>query len=146
MKKLMLLTLLAAGLTSCSVRLPVVRTSSAIDYSEYAKQGIFLTESNSVNFSYEPIASVSAIHLSGYELSDKGEKKFKDDVLGSLSGTNVVTTGVFSSATRSSVLAELCKKAHLAGGNGIINLKINFVPATPSTYSGYEATGMAIKK
>ncbi|RZK18598.1 MAG: heavy metal-binding domain-containing protein, partial [Pedobacter sp.] len=114
--------------------------------SDYKKNGMFITESNSVNFNYEPVASVAAMQISGYLPSDKMQKTFTEDVYGSSSTASPVLSKKFLEASREQVLDELCKKAKQIGANGILNLQIKYIPATTESYSGYEASGMAIKK
>jgi len=144
MKKLIYASLIGVVLSSCTiVRVPSVQVSSALDYQ---KSGIFLTESNSVSFNYEPVASLSALQISGYATSDKVNKTFTEDVYGTSFTGPQRTTNKFIQASREDVLNELCKKAIEKGANGIINLSIKYIPRTTDTYSGYEATGMAIKK
>lgn len=57
MKNKFLLMLITIGLASCGTIEQVTHTD-IIDYSRFTKNGIFVTESNSVNFDYEPLGSV----------------------------------------------------------------------------------------
>ena len=79
MKKLVLI-IVVITLASYETFFPLV---SFVDYSSYNDDGIFLTESNSVSFKYEPIGSVNVILYSGYTVEKKkelsGAKKEKGD-------------------------------------------------------------------
>lgn len=105
------------SLASCSVQ--QFTTTNIIDYSEFAKQGIFVSESNSVSFDYQPLGSVVSITQGANSLffSQKidANKAFK----------------------------EIGAKVKSVGGNGLINFKYN-VTATKSAYL-MSVTGMAIR-
>ncbi|MGV8136029.1 MAG: hypothetical protein AB2L20_12505 [Mangrovibacterium sp.] len=62
MKKIFL-ALSIAILTSCVTYSPLV---NFVDYSAYNNDGMFLTESNSVNFDYTPVGSINVLLYSGY--------------------------------------------------------------------------------
>lgn len=152
MKKISSAFALLVFMSSCSLlRQPAVLTSGTLDYSEYQKQGFFLSESNSVSFPYEPIASVSALQLSGYKIKQSGTKEFRDDTFQtSYSKDYVSTSNEFEAASKSKVLEELVRSSKVKGANGLINLKIEpVITVTKEGYtkvSGYSGTGMAIKK
>jgi len=139
-------------LSSCGIfRQPTVSVSSTLDYSKYLKDGFYLTESNSVSFTHEPLASVSALQLSGYKIKSSGQKQFRDDAYQTgHSETYTTTTNEYVNATRSEVLEQLVKEAKSKGANGIINLDIDPIVTTTKeglvSISGYSATGMAIKR
>ena len=57
MKKSVLFLTLVALLSSC-VSLEQVTVTDVVDYSVFARRGIFVTESNSVNFDYKPLGSI----------------------------------------------------------------------------------------
>ncbi|RZK63132.1 MAG: hypothetical protein EOO85_31595 [Pedobacter sp.] len=152
MRKILLTPLLALTISGCSMfRQPVVMVSSAIDYSEYLKQDMFLSESNAVSFQYQPVASVSVVQLSGYEVKQSGQRAYNDDAYQS-SQSHVVTTTTnkYIYASKEEVLKQLVKEAKSKNANAIINLEIKpVIVTTPKGYSylqGYSATGMAIKK
>lgn len=149
MKKIILLFFTTSLLVSCAVpRKAYVRESSAVDFSEYARKGFFITESNSVSFPYEPISSVSALVESGYEVL--GEKRSASD---ELYGLNLNTKyGEFIRAKSQDALDELYEKSREMGADGIINLKIDYTPLRTSSngsvisWESYYITGMAIKR
>ena len=152
MKKIFLTPLIVLMLSGCSAfRQPAVSLSSALDYSEYQKQGFFLSESNSVNFTYEPVASVSSLQLSGYKAKGSGQKSFNDDAYQTgRSVAYVSTSNEYLTASKSDVLKQLVQAAKDKGANAIINLEIKSIMGVSKTgYSyiqGYSSSGMAIKK
>lgn len=153
MNRFLLASLTAIVLLSgcAAFRQPAVVSSSALDYSEYQKQGFFLSESNSVNFTYEPIASVSSLQLSGYKTKGTGEKSYTDDAYQSGRSVQYVSTSnEYLNASKSDVLKQLVEAAKAKGANAIINLEIKPVIGISKTgYSylqGYSSSGMAIKK
>ena len=147
MKRLVLLFISAYLLTGCStLRMPVQQYSSSIDYSKYLEKGFFITETKSVSFEYKPIASVYSVFKTGYEISNKQPSGNKDDVFTGATPA-VKTTNRIVSATISGVVEELYNKARSIGANGIVGLEIrNVNEGTGIIGSGYEASGMAIKR
>ena len=140
MKKIFFI-LVVALLTSCGSIAPIVTFT---DYSEYSRNGMFLTESNSVNFQYEPIGSVSALMYSQYvpvtENSSK-EQRGEDVYFSSPYGTRK-----YQSATVKDVIDLIVHEAQTKGANAIINLKYEYIPATKGQPSAWFVSGMAIKK
>lgn len=118
MKKLLLLTLLLP-LASCStLTLQQSTYTNVVDYSEFAKEGIFVTESNSVNFEYTPLATV-----------------------------NSVTTGPYANYSAHSidmdkVFAQMSDKLRQLKANGLINFRITNLPSTG--LHTISVTGMAV--
>ena len=75
----LILCLLVVG---CSIQKRVyVQESVIIDYSKYNNKGFFITESNSVNFEYKAIGSISAKVESGYGTVDSYKEKTMNDDL-----------------------------------------------------------------
>lgn len=146
MRKHLLLLGFILVMASCSTKYPVVRESSIIDYSSFEKEGFFLSESNSVNFPYAAIGSVSALVLDGWEVTGIiKENRFSDEIV---SGDRT-KYGMFIRATPNDVLNELYNRATQKDANGIINLSIE--PMTKEIkgrgiVKGFYAKGMAIKK
>ena len=120
MRKILLLMLMAIGLASCStVSVPQFTTTTFVDYSEFTKQGIFVTESNSVNFDYKPLGSVVSFTQGAW--SGLSSKKIDAD----------------------EAFKDIADKVKNAGGNGLINFRFN-VTSTGSA-SVMTASGMAIR-
>lgn len=132
-------------LTSCVSLSPIV---NFIDYSAYNDDGIFLTESNSVNFTYEPVGSVQVLLYSSYRQKEPvskelaKERKMEDAIYGS-SSTNLT---VYQGATASDALNLAVNQAKKKGANAIINLKCDYFPAAKNAPSGWVVSGMAIRK
>ena len=149
MKKILLLTITSFVLFGCSsLRPPAMLLSTSLDFAEYQKEGFFITESNSVNFDYTPIGSVSGINVAGYKMAGTTLKVYSDDVFRTENKSFVQTTSEFIPATQKAVLAEMVKKAKEIGANSIINLNIKYFSHSDGKTSraGYEGSGMAIKK
>lgn len=155
MKKLIMFAILALVLSGCSVyKTPYLSTATVLDYSEYTNKGFFLSEANSVNFEYKALGSVSAVTTGGYEvISSTDRKNMQDDVYLSSGSSKKVKYGPYRWASSEDALATLCDKAMEISANGIINIKITYIPATydpktglRATSDSYVITGMAIRK
>ena len=136
-------------MTACSVKIPYRYSMSYIDYNTVSQQyGVFITESNSVGFDYQPIGSISLMERSGNEVKSS-ESEAKDGVY-SKSFITTVKYGDWIDASIDELLKIACQKAIEQGGNGIINMKIEYLPSTVVNnvvYSeGYRITGMIIKR
>lgn len=118
MKKIIFLLLVSLSLASCyTLDIPQSTTTNIIDYSEFAEQGIFVTESNSVNFDYKPLGSV-------------------------VSFTRGSTRLFLNSLDQNKAFTEIASKVKEIGGNGLINFNVR----ASSTYEVLTMTvsGMAI--
>lgn len=117
---------LSSLLYGCSTYPDQINKISVLDYSRYTKDGFFITESNSVSFDYEPIASISVDMYDG-KVANTNYWGFPDAIRG---------------------LELLVQKAKYSKGNGIINLKIEPFSVKSANYqrSGIRLTGMAIKR
>lgn len=147
--------ILALVLSGCSVyKTPYLSTATVLDYSEYTNKGFFLSESNSVNFEYKALGSVSAVSTGGYEvLSTTERKNMQDDVYISQEPSKSVKYGKYKSASSKDALSALCNKAMEVGANGVINISTSYIPGTYDAKTGvlisgnsYVITGMAIRK
>lgn len=148
----MFLAVMAMFLFSCSLlKSPYVKSSYSIDYSEYTKKGFLLTESNSVSFSYEPIASITSLSKAGYEIL-RTKKNTELSTNYELVTVSKNVYGKFKNANINDALDEIYTKAISLGANGIINLKITYIPVEYNTkgeiiaIETYIVSGMAIKK
>lgn len=132
-------------LTSCVTYTPLV---SFVDYSSYNSEGIFLTESNSVSFKYEPVGSVNVILYSGFAneakkapmIEDKKEKG--DDVYYSTNNGRLK----YKDATIQEALRLAVENARNKGANAIINIRYEYVPAFKNNPDGWHMSGMAVKR
>jgi len=99
-------------------------TSSILKYNEYGD--FFLSESNSVSFSYQPIGSVTSNVKTGYE----GKR--------------------YIIANAEDALYVLCQEARKNGADGIINLKFTYnwvkLKTGETALSDVSASGMAIRR
>ncbi len=142
-------------LSGCSIvpKYPYLETAVVLDYSEYTKNGFFMTEANSVGFDYEAIGSVSAKVQSGYEVLRENLREVGDDVYGKSTVKRSVKYGNYKQAYSDTAIEVLYNKAKDIGANGLINIKVTYIPAVRDLKTGiiYEpdaiiVTGMAIRK
>ena len=120
MKKYLLLMLMAIGLASC-VTVEQVTHTNIIDYSRFTKNGIFVTESNTVNFDYEPLGSVVA--------TSRGP---------------VASYLVAMTVDMDKAFSDIGKKLKEINADGLINLKItNYAD---KYYYFTTVSGMAIRR
>ncbi|MBK5722784.1 hypothetical protein JGH11_18085 [Dysgonomonas sp. Marseille-P4677] len=92
-----------------------------VDYSKYAMEGFFITESNSVSFEYMPVGSVIT-SVTGYIKTPKGNRK----------------------VTAEDALYNFTEECKAMRANAAINVKI-LVETNKGAIEGYRITGMAIK-
>lgn len=149
MKKIILYSLIAFALclTSC-VSYPEHRQYvGMINYSEFDRQGLFVTESNSVNFAYTPIGSIIVEDIGGMapgkatvEVSNGGG----DDLY---SGTK--RRNKYISPDHGRAVALAIKALKNVGATGMINMRIQFSmeysPIERVSVGKITITGMAIK-
>lgn len=147
MKKLhfLIATAFVVVLTSCSPKVLYQTNVGYIDYSEYAKEGMFLTESNSVSFDYTPLGSVSATVFSG------NVERTRPDRFNYVDANGVRQDEKYSQwkeATPEDAIEVAVVKAKEQGGDGIINIKIEpFSTVTDkATRTGLIVSGMVIKR
>jgi len=135
MKKILALCAFAAlMMSSCETAQKFQQSAGFIDYAMFP--GMFLTESNSVSFEYQPIGSLYAEETSGeYQVVKKQVKN--NEIYGD--GFEIVD-GKYRHANPQSALTFAAERAKEMGGNGIINLRIEKIDG------GYSVTGMVIKR
>ena len=159
MKRLIFIAVTITLLHGCMI--PYVVISSSIDYKKYSDAGFFITESNSVNFEYDPISSVYSFANSGYiKGNSKSPINKNDDLYGNYEDRSDLdkserksrkeVRNKFISASPEDALHGLYVRAVESGADGIINLKIQpvlsgFKYMSKPIYN-YTATGMAIKR
>lgn len=130
-------------LTSCSVPKTMYEEYAGfLDYSAYMNEGIFLTESNSVNFEYEPLGSVSALVYSGEHVVSLTKQTEENEIYGKRTTTKSKTE--WKRALPKDALEIAVSQAVSKGANGLINIKVE--PADTQTRSGFLVTGMAIRR
>lgn len=143
--KHLLIALFVIALSSCSPKLQYQTSISYIDYSLYANEGMFLTESNSVAFDYKALGTVSISVLSG-NVDKKRPDRYNFTDLNGNRPEEKYSEWVAASPEKAIQLA--IEKAKAQGGDGIINMKIEpFTEVTnKATRSGFLLSGMVIKK
>lgn len=120
MKKILLLLGFVALLSGCGRGYYIDNVS--LDYSQYTKEGFFITEASSVSFDYEPVASVYTFVYSGTE------------------------KGKWKRATYVDGVKAVYNEAKQKGANGIINLKYDVTYDKNGAVSYVYVKGMAIKR
>lgn len=123
--KIVFLSLCCLLISSCeTVNIPQVTVTVLRDYTPMTDKGIFVTESNSVDFDYVPLGSVVSVTSGAYHSSIETGSQSKSVDLGK-------------------AFDDISTKLVEKGANGLINLKIE------SSYIGYThymtVTGMAIR-
>jgi hypothetical protein len=147
MKKILMICFLAVMLASCTVRLAPSYSVDSISYQTLTDKGIFATESNSVSFDYEPVASVQVDAWGGW--ASKSGKPIKEDpkddfyLMGS-------SKKVYVLPSYEECFLMLSYKLKEIGANGIINLKFRWSLeprlGSPTQTHRLIVSGMAIKK
>lgn len=146
MKNIIYLLLLLVLFSCKSLTPPTpIRYASHVDYSYFTNKGIFVTESNSVNFEYETLGSLYVECTGGWVKKNKSNEIDMEDVYMNKMGNYLYAPARVEEAF-DLAMVEVIKLQ----GNGIINLKI-----TPGTYyyanyltgvNKITITGMIIKK
>ena len=148
MKKFILLAaaVAAMALTSCVSVPKFTQVAYALDYQKAGKGRVFITESNSVNFDYEPIASLVVVEEEGKSVSkvEIAEEK-GDEVYGPQSTIKVKTKG-WRDANLYSALEFAVEQCEKMGGDGIINLRNRTITNSVGHVTSVEVTGMVIRR
>lgn len=123
---------MAIVLTGCnSGKQAYAEVIGVLDYSEFSSNGFFVTESNSVNFDYTPLGSLSIQVFPG-----EGDEWYFDNGVARRKGD--------SSTAPASALRVAVREARRLNANAIINLSVK--PIQVMERSGILVTGMAVKK
>ncbi len=151
MKKSIFFTIvsLLVMMTSCLPKHAVY--VGLLDYRPAAElYGVQMTESDAVNFDYEPIGSLIVIEQSGQVEVKKisvnndytPKKQVDDDLYGSPSSTSKKS---YANATSESIIKYMAQAAKDAGGDYVLNLNIQRDPTSKKGYT-LIATGMVVKR
>ena len=113
-----------ACMSSCTPKFSQV--SYFVDYRQAAGGKVFLTESNSVSFEYNPVGSILIEETAGTfkeykEMSEKEKSRNLDPIYGDYQPD--MSKG-YRFPTAASALDYAANKALEMGGDGIINLKM----------------------
>ena len=147
MKLKLLLIMPILALASCTtVNVPAPKQYAAtIDYTYLSQKGIFVTESNSVSFDYEPLGSLYVECLGGWVKKKHKDGDVMEDIYMANPGSVMYLKPTIEEAYQL-VLSEIKKLR----ANGVINLKISTVSEFNSTYKvtvdKIVITGMCIRK
>lgn len=133
-------------LVSCAtVNVPAPKQYAAtIDYAYLSQKGIFVSESNSVSFDYEPLGSIYVECTGGWVKKKHKEGDVMEDIYMTTLGSVKYLPPTIDDAYQL-ILSEVKKLR----ANGVINLKIRTVSEYQSTYEVYVdkiiITGMCIR-
>lgn len=149
MKKIFLLIFIFSLLFSCtSTKFIPYENAVVLDYSYLKEKGIYISESDNVDFSYEPISSIFIEVRGGEHVKNEKDKgRVVDGIYGDLATKKQKTTIDPNIASVRRIYEELQR----LNANGIIGLKVQLllpVPIDKDVYygSGYAISGMAIKR
>lgn len=121
MKRYFYILLIALFFTNCAPS--IYMNSYVIDLSKYNSQGLFITESNSVMFDYDPVGLVGTFG---------GGKEF-------------VKGGTTKLLTLEDVFSKFVEDCKSKGANAVINIKIE-QKYDQSNGNTFYISGMAIKR
>lgn len=123
--KVIIISLCCLLVSSCeTVNIPQVTVTVIRDYTPMTDKGIFVTESNSVDFDYVPLGSVVSVTSGAYSSSvDKGIK--------------------YENVDLGKAFEEISKMLVVMDANGLINLKIE--SSFDNLIHYITVTGMAIR-
>lgn len=147
MKKLLFLIVSVFMLSSCAVYKPAPKSFvGVIDYFTLTQRGIFVTESNSVSFGYEPVGSVLAEETGGW-ISKNGKARNQDTKDDYYIGSG--SKKIYQAPDVQTAFANIVSQLQKIDANGIINLKV--IPTTELDENKLPlqvitVTGMAIRK
>ena len=149
MKKILLSFFCAIVLSSCATYLPAPKSViGMVDYSGLTNRGIFVTESNSVSFDYEPIGSIYVEEVGGWIRKDG--KPDSVDPKEAYYVNSSSSKKVYQAPDIQTVYVKLANKLKEVNANGLINLKITstseFNQLSKTTVGKIVITGMAINK
>jgi len=114
MKKIMLFAVISVLFSSCVVVSKYRLTAYVFDYSKYNEKNFFITESNSVNFNYKPIGSISVTTVSGSIERDPEKVYLYYD------------PSTYKEAKLEDAFKKLYEVAIEKGANGVINVQTTF--------------------
>ena len=137
--------LLLFSLSACSPKL--TQRVYLVDYVEAGQGKVFISESNSVSFDYEPLSSIIVEEFPGIvktvvPVSGKESGRGGDPIYGDNKDAKVIQN--YQKATAQSALNYAARKVIEMGGDGLINLKMStFVEGGKNAV---QISGMVIKR
>lgn len=148
MKKtvLFMMALLLVSLTSCKSLLPqFTQKTYVLDYSKASRQGVFLSEANSVSFEYAPVASIVVTSSDGMAKVAKTSKNYGDESYGG-PDTKISYKDEWQVATYEQTLDRAVQSCLDLGGDGIINITFNLNYDSQGAVTGNTLRGMVIRR
>jgi len=138
MKKIISVFIVSLFLFSCSPAYYLA--SGGVDFTNLTKDGFFITESNSVSFSYKPIGSIYSECSSG-----NLQKRYKKEQPDEYSRKTGFSDTFWRTANYPDALYQLKKEAVKRGADGIINLTYSKKFDKNGAAVSLSMFGMAIK-
>lgn len=144
MKRYLSAAIMVALFSSCAIKPVYQKQISVIDYSVYNKQGIFLTESPSVSFPYDPIGSVLVTLKDGNVAIHNGvayQMQVDDDV-------EYIGKKQYKYASSADALQELTDLTKKLGADAVVGLKLEYKIESSKDYARgvVIVSGMAVKR
>jgi hypothetical protein len=141
-----LFAIVMLAMASCKSMLQqFTQKTYVLDYSKASKQGVFLTEANSVSFEYTPIASIVVTSTDGMAKVAKATKSYGDDSYGG-SDTKISYKDEWQVATYEQTLDRAVQSCIDLGGDGIINITFNLNHDSQGGVTGNTLRGMVIRR
>jgi uncharacterized protein YbjQ (UPF0145 family) len=153
MKKGLIIAMMAFTMTSCfTTHLYEPHWSAeVVDYSMLTDKGIYVNESDKINFEYQTLASVETRSIGGYvnkEKADNIDQKSINDIYYQEEKSKKAKANGFNkeyvAPKYDEALGVMALKLEELGANGIINLKIRV--EVGELYDKIIVTGTAIKR
>lgn len=151
MKKLLLSLSLIALLSSCSFSKYIpYQSSDRFDYGYLQSKGVYVSQSSSTQFEYEPLGSIFVeVRMGDVKKKEKSKirTQIDDPVYSKQKSKDEIQNEDIEITLNKLILSELER----LGGDGIIGLNVVLLPSLPidknlSYGPGYFVSGMAIKK
>lgn len=146
MRKVLFVFAVLPFIISCTtVKYLPFSSAAVVNYSFLIEKGIYVSESNQVNFNYEPVSSIT-VEVRGGEMSQKGKVVNPDaDVLYQTREKDKIEVNAEKEGVK-----RLYDELQKLNANGIINLQVKILPPYPITANvyygaGYSISGMAIR-
>ncbi|MGL4367238.1 MAG: hypothetical protein ACRCTQ_03000, partial [Brevinemataceae bacterium] len=128
----------------CAVKPVYQKNTYVVDYSVYNKQGVFLTESPSVSFPYDPVGSVLVTIKDG-NVAIHNDKTYQ---IQEQEGVEYVGKKEYKIATTGDALQELTDLTKKLGADAVVGLKLEYKIESSKDYARgvVIVSGMAVKR
>ena len=147
MKKSPFLLAFVLTLLVCSCAPKFSQSAYYVDYRPAYNMGVFVSESNSVSFDYEPIASLMVNEYNGEVTTEKRSYSYQkgEDIYGE-PDIKVEKKTNWRSANFSSALTFAAQQCLDMGGDGLINLNFEPIKDKDGVVVGVTVSGMVIHR